>query len=85
MTGDFLYARQQKGKDTIPTAYPPKALDKWAERFKTWARGGAPADLPRIEARRPVQVPARDVFVYFIQKGKVRAPAAVALIERLKR
>jgi uncharacterized protein YecE (DUF72 family) len=86
VTGDFVYARLQKGKDSSPTAYPPKALDKWAERFKTWAKGGAPADLPRLESKRPAQAPARDVFVYFIHEGKVRAPAAaMALIERLKR
>ena len=29
--GDFVYARLQKGEDDIPTAYPPKALDAWAE------------------------------------------------------
>ena len=86
VTGDFVYARLQKGKDTIPTAYPPKALDKWAERFKTWAKGGAPADLPRVESKPPAKAQTRDVFVYFIHEGKVRAPAAaVALIERLKR
>jgi len=31
-TGDFIYARLQKGKDTIPTAYPPRELDAWAKR-----------------------------------------------------
>jgi len=86
VAGDFIYARLQKGKDTIPTAYPPKALDKWAERFNTWAKGGAPDDLPCVESTRPAHAPARDVFVYFIHEGKVRAPAAaMVLIERLKR
>ncbi len=85
-TGDFIYARLQKGKDTITTGYPPKALDEWAERFKIWAKGGAPADLPRVEFKPPAKAQARDVFVYFIHEGKVRAPAAaIALIERLKR
>ena len=45
--------------------------------------GGAPDDLPRVEAKLPTKQP-RDVFVYFIHEGKVRAPAAaMALIERL--
>jgi uncharacterized protein YecE (DUF72 family) len=84
VTGDFVYARLQKGKDTIPTAYSPKALDKWVERFKTWAKGGAPADLPRVEAKPPAKAQTRDVFVYFIHEGKLKAPAAaMALIERL--
>ena len=85
-TGDFVYARLQKGKDSIPTAYPPKALDRWAERCRTWAKGGAPTDLPLVESKRLARAPTRDVFVYFIHEGKVRAPAAaMALIERLRR
>ena len=30
VTGDFIYARLQKGKDEVPTSYAPKALDAWA-------------------------------------------------------
>ena len=41
ITGDFVYARLQQGEDTIPTAYPPKELDAWAKRLRTWARQGA--------------------------------------------
>ncbi len=76
ITSDFVYARLQTGEDSIPTAYKPKALDAWAERAKIWARGGMPEDLPIIEnTHKPTRVP-RDVFVYFIHEGKVRAPAA---------
>ena len=46
VTADFVYARLQKGDDAIETAYPAKALDKWAERTKVWANGGVPDDLP---------------------------------------
>jgi uncharacterized protein YecE (DUF72 family) len=82
-TGDFIYARLQRGKDTVPTAYPPKELDAWAGRLKEWAKGGEPADLNRIAAAKKGK--PRDVFVYVIHEGKVRAPAAaMALIERLK-
>ena len=42
-----LYARLQKGKETIKTGYPPKALDAWAERLGVWAGGGEPKDLGR--------------------------------------
>jgi uncharacterized protein YecE (DUF72 family) len=83
-TTDFVYLRLQKGEDSIPTAYPPKALDAWAERLRTFAAGGAPADLPCVEATPPAKKP-RDVFAYVIHEGKVRAPAAaMALIERVK-
>ncbi len=84
ITGDFIYARLQKGKDEVQTGYAPKALDAWAKRFQTWAEGGAPEDLPLIDAaHKPAKKP-RDAFVYFIHEGKVRAPhAAMALMQRL--
>jgi uncharacterized protein YecE (DUF72 family) len=82
--GDFVYARLQKGQDDIATGYPPKALDQWAERAHAWAKGGAPKDLALVETAKKAKVQPRDVFVYFIHEGKVRAPtAAMALIERL--
>ena len=85
-TGDFIYARLQKGEDSIPTAYPPKELDAWGKRLQLWAQGGAPADLPYIEAPGATKTAApRDVFAYVIHEGKIRAPAAaMELIERLK-
>ncbi|CAN1724916.1 DUF72 domain-containing protein [Hyphomicrobium sp. 1Nfss2.1] len=84
VTGDFIYARLQKGKDEVQTGYPARALDAWAKRFLTWSEGGAPADLPLIDAEsKPAKKP-RDAFVYFIHEGKVRAPhAAMALMERV--
>lgn len=82
ITGDFVYARLQKGDETLKAGYSPKALDAWAERAKTWASGGAPKDLPLID-KAPKKVP-RDTFIYFIHEAKVRAPAAaMALIERV--
>jgi uncharacterized protein YecE (DUF72 family) len=84
ITADFVYLRLQKGEDSIPTAYPPKALDAWAERLRTFAVGGAPADLPCVEATKAAAKP-RDVFAYVIHEGKIHAPAAaMALIERVK-
>ena len=84
VTGDFIYARLQQGKDMIPTAYPPKALDAWTGRLREWAKGGEPGDLPRLGPAAKKSKP-RDVYGYVIHEGKVRAPAAaMALIERLK-
>jgi uncharacterized protein YecE (DUF72 family) len=84
VTSDFVYARLQKGKDTVKTGYAPKALDAWAARAKTWAAGGMPDDLPILGARKAPKKMPRDVFVYFIHEGKVRAPAAaMALMDRV--
>lgn len=83
ITGDFVYARLQKGEEKLKTGYPPKALDRWAARAKTWAQGGEPADLPRVDKTKAKKAP-RDVFIYFIHEAKVRAPAAaMALIDRV--
>ena len=84
-TGDFIYARLQRGQDTIPTAYPPKELDAWAKRLRLWAEGKSPQHLPHIDAGSTPTAAPRDVFAYVIHEGKIRAPAAaMALIERLK-
>jgi uncharacterized protein YecE (DUF72 family) len=86
LTGDFVYARLQKGKDSISTAYAAKELDAWARRLRLWATGKMPTDLPRVDApAKPSQPTPRDVFVYFIHEGKIRAPAAaMAMIDRLR-
>ncbi|MGO4685712.1 DUF72 domain-containing protein [Hyphomicrobium sp. 2TAF46] len=82
VTSDFVYARLQTGDDNIPTAYKPKALDQWAERAKAWASGGTPGDLPIIDkGAKPAHSP-RDVFVFFIHEGKVRAPAAAMAFQK---
>jgi uncharacterized protein YecE (DUF72 family) len=81
--GDFIYARLQKGDAAIKTGYPPRQLDAWAARARTWAAGGSPEDLPllvKTQAKRA----AREVFLYVIHEGKIRAPAAaMALLQRL--
>jgi uncharacterized protein YecE (DUF72 family) len=70
--------------DGEAAGYSKKALDGWAERARTYAAGGTPADLDSVappEARPPA---ARDVYLYVISGHKVANPAAaMALIERL--
>jgi uncharacterized protein YecE (DUF72 family) len=84
VTGDFVYARLQKGNDEIKTCYPPKQLDAWAKRLQIWGGGDEPDDLPRVDPTSAKKV-RRDVFAYVIHEGKVRAPAgAMELIERVK-
>ncbi len=85
LTADFVYARLQKGKDSIETGYSPRDLDALAERARLWAKGGEPDDLARVDATHKAAAQPRDVFIYFIREGKLRAPAAAAaLIERLE-
>jgi uncharacterized protein YecE (DUF72 family) len=84
VTADFVYARLQKGDEKLKAGYPPKAVDQWSKRAQTWASGGEPKDLPKIDRKVAPKKP-RDVFIYFIHEAKLKAPAAaMALIERVK-
>ncbi len=84
VTGDFIYARLQRGKDTIPTAYPAKEIAAWAGRLRSWAAGKSPDDLPHVDPAPKAKSAPRDVFAYVIHEGKIRAPAgAMALIAKL--
>lgn len=84
VTGDFVYARLERGEDDNPLCYPEKDIDRWVDAAKCWAEGGRPEGLPYVEDAAPKKSP-RETFVFFIHGGKVRAPAAAqAVIERLK-
>lgn len=83
LTADFVYARLMASSEKLKTGYAPKALDGWAERARKWAQGGRPDDLPAVEDRKPA-ARKREVFVFFINGAKERAPAAAqALLARL--
>ena len=82
-TAEFVYARLMRCAASIKTGYPAKALDAWAERARAWARGDEPDDLPRVAPAHAGETP-RDVFVFFINGAKERAPAAAReLLSRL--
>ena len=83
ITGEFVYARLMASESQMPTGYADVALDAWAERAQMWASGGAPQDLPSLEEPQQTGV-ARDVFIFFINGAKERAPAAaMGLLRRL--
>ncbi|MEO5658536.1 MAG: DUF72 domain-containing protein [Polaromonas sp.] len=83
LTGALVYARLMMSDAALETGYAQAALDAWAERARLWAMGQAPQDLPSLEATSASATP-RDVFIYFINGAKERAPAAaMALLARL--
>lgn len=83
ITTDFVYARLMSSRAELSHGYRPAQLDQWSQRAREWARGGDPADLPHVMARREHEAP-RDVFIYFISSAKQRNPAAAtALLTRL--
>ena len=83
LTTDFVYARLMDSSEKLTTGYGPKALDAWAGHAHTWAAGKAPAELEQVEDKQPA-AKRRDVFIFFINGAKERAPAAAqALLSRL--
>ena len=83
LTSDFVYARLMRSDAKLKTGYAPKALDAWAAAAQSWAQGSEPENLPRLEPAK-AKVPPRDVFVFFINGAKEKAPAAaMALLQRL--
>ena len=83
-TADFVYARLMRADAGEPSGYAAPALDAWRERVRHWSRGEELADLPRVAPAQKATRGAREVFVYFINGAKERAPAAaLALLERL--
>jgi uncharacterized protein YecE (DUF72 family) len=82
VTADFVYARLMRAEAALASGYGPKALDQWAAHARQWSEGGEPDELPRVGdacAKKP-----RDVFIFFINGAKERAPAAaMALRERV--
>ncbi|HET9820122.1 MAG TPA: DUF72 domain-containing protein [Rhodanobacteraceae bacterium] len=84
LTGDFVYARLKRSRETERHGYPATELDAWAGRARQWHAGGEPDDLPRVASANSAAPVPRDVFLYFIGAAKVRNPAAaMALQERI--
>ncbi len=83
VTSDFVYCRLHGAEELYASGYDNAALDVWAARINTWARGEEPDSSERVGGlARPRR---RDVFVYFDNDKKVRAPAnAMELIRRLR-
>jgi uncharacterized protein YecE (DUF72 family) len=75
-TSDFVYARLRRCVSAEKTGYPPAAIASWIERARTWADGEQPGDLPSLRTPGTAKRGPCDVFVFFINGAKERAPAA---------
>ncbi len=83
LTSNFVYARLMCSDAKLKSGYAPKALDAWAAAARSWAGGGVPEALPHLETAKATGA-ARNVFVFFINGAKEKAPhAAMSLLQRL--
>jgi uncharacterized protein YecE (DUF72 family) len=84
LTADFVYVRLHGDEELYASGYSPSALDWWAKRMRAWARGAEPSDARRWSEKTPAKRASRDVYAYFDNDVKVRAPFdAMALADRL--
>jgi uncharacterized protein YecE (DUF72 family) len=74
VTSDFMYCRLHGSEVLYASGYDESSLDQWTTRVGQWARGSEPEDAERVIKERGPQKSQRDVFVYFDNDAKVRAP-----------
>lgn len=74
VTADFLYLRLHGSEELYASGYSDAALDRWAARIRAWSDGGQPSGARLIEPRTRPRRRRRDVYVYFDNDAKVRAP-----------
>jgi uncharacterized protein YecE (DUF72 family) len=74
VTSDFLYLRLHGESELYASGYTEEALERWAARIRRWAEGGEPEDARRIASAAPQSRADRDVYCYFDNDAKVRAP-----------
>jgi uncharacterized protein YecE (DUF72 family) len=84
LTSDFVYCRLHGSEELYVSGYDDEALDRWASRVRAWAAGKEPKNAQRVLGPAKPLGRGRDVYVFFDNDAKVRAPVdAAALAERL--
>lgn len=85
LTGEFVYARLMRSRESCRCGYTTAGLDAWAECARSWAGGGDPRQLPHVQPAITGKSTPRDTFIYFIGSAKRRNPsAAMALLQRVQ-
>jgi uncharacterized protein YecE (DUF72 family) len=74
LTSDFMYCRLHGSEVLYASGYDDASLDQWTTRVTAWVRGNEPEDAERVIQEKGPKRLARDVFVYFDNDAKVRAP-----------
>ena len=80
VTSDFIYCRLHGSEELYASGYGEDALDLWASRVIAWTRG----DIAQGGCASAIGAPCtpRDVYVYFDNDAKVRAPFDAQSLKR---
>lgn len=83
LTADFIYLRLHGDEELYVSGYDDDSLDFWSERIKAWRTGKEAPDRLTVTDEKAPRI-ERDIFVYFDNDAKVRAPVdAKNLLARL--
>ncbi len=84
VTSDFVYSRLHGSEELYVSGYDDESLEGWAAKIRSWAAGEDPPGARTLAAPAAPAPDGRDVYVYFDNDVKVRAPFdAMSLAEKL--
>jgi uncharacterized protein YecE (DUF72 family) len=82
VTSEFMYCRLHGSEELYASGYSDEALETWANRVLSWSRGDEVEDGKKASDKPAKKRSARDVFVYFDNDIKVRAPYDAQTLQR---
>jgi uncharacterized protein YecE (DUF72 family) len=82
ITADFMYCRLHGSEQLYASGYDSDAIDTRAKRVLAWSRGEEVSDGKKASTKNGPQRKSRDVFVYFDNDRKVRAPFDAQSLEK---
>src|SRR5581483_8848119 len=84
VTADFMYLRLHGDVQLYVSGYTDDSLEHWAARIHAWSQGAQPKDAHLITRTKPKPRKSRDIYCYFDNDAKVKAPFdAMKLAEKL--
>ena len=83
VTNNFIYIRLHGESELYVSGYDDNSLNLWKRRVMRWHQGTEPDDKLTISELIPKKE-TRDVYIYFDNDAKVRAPFdAMKLMEKI--
>ncbi len=82
ITADFVYCRLHGSEQLYVSGYEREAIDLWARRVVQWSQGGEVDVGKKASSIKAQTAKARDVYVYFDNDAKIRAPFDAMALEK---
>jgi len=84
VTADFIYIRLHGEEEIYASGYEEPSLEFWKDRLSRWRQGRQPKDALTLTDLKPELLP-RDIYVYFDNDRKVRAPVDAERLSQMVR